>query len=291
MVREYNSGKFIHLPCPLACTSLSSLMFANYLALFWLHPEFYSHSVANSLIFFHDDGQKKLKIMELNRDELFLIFTWPLMLGTPALHVLVFLVLPNGPNFIYYNIPESMKNGWTMLGCGVLEGYVLTLESKGRNKSKEFRQQTLDQELKRCQVVQLRLKIFNETNRNLQCLHNIWYFQESILLGYFGIRIMLEDLVLGGSFLSLGLFASAVYIFTYEPAFGIPDKIEEYKSSLKELASLCQDKARLAMSMMTVNSVQRTGIKVGKVLTLNRLTPMLFVDFVVQNVVSLLLAY
>ncbi|CAG7728946.1 unnamed protein product [Allacma fusca] len=173
------------------------------------------------------------------------------MLGTPVLHALIFLILPSGPNFIYYNVPDSMKNFLTYLRCGVLEGYVVTLwmsmrflvvgtnmltfhvilaemaagmkaigESTSKKRSKEFRQQTLDQELKRCQVVQLRLKIFNETNRNLQCLHNIWYFKESILLGYFGIRITLEDLLLGGSFLGLSIFASAVstYLRTSPPS-------------------------------------------------------------------------
>ncbi|CAG7722147.1 unnamed protein product [Allacma fusca] len=163
-----------------------------------------------------------------------------------------------------------------------------SLESR---KGRERLQKILHKEWTTCRKIQLNLRIFNASNSNLQIAQILWYFCEAILLGYSGVRLIREDIVLGLLFVVIGLNAVAFYIFTYEPAFGIPDMMEEFKSQLLELASLCEKDRELAVACKRVKSVQSIGIKAGNAMAMHRSSPLIFVDFVVQNIVALLLAY
>ncbi|CAG7693444.1 unnamed protein product [Allacma fusca] len=236
--------------------------------------------------------------------------------------MLIFLIIPSGPNFLYYNVPENMKSPLALSAFAVLEMYLLTfwmsmglftvgthvltfhvvltqLESGMRairnclanTKSRECRRQTLAEEWTRCRKVQLNLRIFNESNQNLQCVQILFYFSEGIVLGYFGIRLILMDVVLGACFLGLSVISAGFYILTYEPAFGIPSKIDALKSKIRELACLCDKDRELAVALKRVNSVQCIGVKAGKVTVMHKLSPVIFVDFLVQNVLALLIAY
>ncbi|CAG7829017.1 unnamed protein product [Allacma fusca] len=163
---------------------------------------------------------------------------------------------------------------------------------RNKNLQKQQGHQVLQQEWKRCREVQLTLRIFNESNCYLQCVQNLWYFYESILLGYFGIRIMLDDIVLGLSFLGLGVLSATFFILMYRRAFVIPVKIEEHKTRIKELVILCgTDNATVDILVRNVDSVKSIGIQVGHYMTMHRLSAVMFVDFVSQNILSLLLAY
>ncbi|CAG7786461.1 unnamed protein product, partial [Allacma fusca] len=127
IIQGYESSSFPHLPCPLACTGLSLLMLSDYIVMFWVHPEFYMNFITVCFKYFPDDGKKIPNIFEKSLDELFTIFIWPLLVAVPGLHLVIFAIMPNGPNFIFYNLPESWKNPLSMLGCAALEGYLLTI--------------------------------------------------------------------------------------------------------------------------------------------------------------------
>ncbi|CAG7817864.1 unnamed protein product, partial [Allacma fusca] len=100
---------FVNLPCPISCMNFATLVLSNYVVMFWVHPEFYLNCIAVCFEFFPDDGEKNIKLTKLSCYELFAIFIGPLLAGMPVLHVLIFLVIPDGTNFLYYNVPESLK--------------------------------------------------------------------------------------------------------------------------------------------------------------------------------------
>ncbi|CAG7829882.1 unnamed protein product [Allacma fusca] len=102
---------------------------------------------------------------------------------------------------------------------------------------------------------------------------------------------MLVDTILGSSFLAIGVIAAVFHILVYEPAFGIPTKMEQFKFKMKELACHCQNNMELALTTKRVNSVQCIGVKVGKMAVMKRLFPLVFVHFVVQNMLALLITY
>ncbi|CAG7821453.1 unnamed protein product [Allacma fusca] len=105
------------------------------------------------------------------------------------------------------------------------------------------------------------------------------------------MRLILLDFILGASFLVIALNSAAFYILIYQPAFGIPAKIEEFKCKLKELACISGNNVELAMTLKRVNSVQCIGVKVGKMTIMHRLSLVIFIDAVVQNVLALLITY
>ncbi|CAG7816086.1 unnamed protein product, partial [Allacma fusca] len=267
----------------------------------WVHPEFYLYAIPSCYDGFPDDGQKSLKLRELSLHELFAIFICPLIFAVPVLHVLIFLVIPTGPSFIYNYVPEHLRNPLAMSGSAVMELYFVTfwmstsfftiathvltfhmtlgqLNSGIRatsnciqtRKGREQLQEILRKEWTTCRKIQLNLRIFNASNSNIQSIVMTWYFYESILLGYSGVRLISEDIVLGLIFVAIGIIAAVFYIYTYEPAFGIPDKMEEFKSQLLELASICEKDKELAVACKRVKSVQSSGIKAGNAMVLHR---------------------
>ncbi|CAG7717394.1 unnamed protein product, partial [Allacma fusca] len=269
-----------------------------------------------------NDGLKILNLRELSRYELFAVSVWPLCLSVSVLHVIIFLIIPSRSNFIYYNVPENLKNPVTMIGCAILEFYLMTfmlsmgllllgvhlltfhmvliqLETGMKTMNHcitatrlpQRLKETIHDEWERCRKIQLHLRIFNESNNKLQCVHVLFYFESCILMSYFGIRLILVDALFGTPFLVLGIIAAVFHVLVYEPAFGISSKMEEFKSKMTELACYCQNMAELALTKKRVNSVQCVGIKVGKITVIHRLFPLVFGHFVVQNVLALLITY
>ncbi|CAG7682462.1 unnamed protein product [Allacma fusca] len=102
---------------------------------------------------------------------------------------------------------------------------------------------------------------------------------------------MLVDAILGSIFFAIGVITAAFHILVYEPAFGIPDKMKQFKSKMTELACYCQNDVELVLTKKRVNSVQCVGIKVGKITVIHRLFSLVFGHFVVQNVLALLITY
>ncbi|CAG7721245.1 unnamed protein product [Allacma fusca] len=275
---------FALLACPFACAGMSMTLLIEYVILFWVHPEFYLYAIPSCYDGFPDDGQKSLNLRELSFHELFATIIRPLVLAVPVLHVLIFLVIPTGPSFLYNYVPEHLKNPLTMSGSAVVEFYFMTFwmsmglftvsthvltfhnmiltqlksgirtmgDSLQTKKGRKQLQEALRKQWTTCRKIQLNSRIFNASNCNLQSMQIIWYFYECILLGYSGVRLFREDIVLGLFFVILSLIGAAFYIFTYEPAFGIPDMMEEFKSQLLELASICEKDRELAVACKRV---------------------------------------
>ena len=137
-------------------------------------------------------------------------------------------------------------------------------------------------------VVQLLVNLFNVGHQNVTYCIKLLCIAGSIVNGYGAIVHGREDVV----FL---LFTSCVtfdlvlfYALVYEKAFAIPDGFERVKQALTYEIQVMQNGRRKKILGKQLKAVRSVGLKVGDFHVLERESTPVFVDYVLRNIVNLL---
>ncbi|CAG7722111.1 unnamed protein product [Allacma fusca] len=125
-VFKYDSKDIDQLPCPVLCTLTSSVcLYLNY-HFFWSSHRTLFLALGNALLDLLKDGEKRQNLATYNRSESLAVFLSNFILGSPAIHLGLFLISSEGYNFIYYNLPDFLKTFWTSyVVCAVVEFIVV----------------------------------------------------------------------------------------------------------------------------------------------------------------------
>ena len=137
-------------------------------------------------------------------------------------------------------------------------------------------------------VVQLMVSLFNVGHGNVTYCIKLLCITASIVNGYSAIAHGREDVL----FL---LFASCVtcdmvcfYAFMYEKAFAIPDGFERVKRALIFQTQGLRNTGLRKIIRKQLGSLPPVGLKVGDFHMLQRESTPIFVDYVLRNIVNLL---
>ena len=140
-------------------------------------------------------------------------------------------------------------------------------------------------------VIQLVVNMFNGGHRNIIYCLKLLCITVSVVNGYGAIAHGGKDVV----FL---LFTSCCtvdlvffYAFVYDKAFGIPDGLERVRRALTlELRQMRDAKFR-RMIQKRLLSIPSVGLKVGDFHMMERESTPIFVDYVLRNIVNLLMTF
>ena len=148
-----------------------------------------------------------------------------------------------------------------------------------------------DRIIRQIQVVQLVLNLFNVGHRNITYIIKLACIMVAVVNGYGAITHGAEDIV----FL---LFTSCMtcnfvffYAFVYEKAFAIPDGLERVKRALTAEIQAMRHTPLKKIRRKQVEAVPLVGIKVGDFHMLERESIPIFVHFVLENIVNLLVSH
>ncbi|CAG7730708.1 unnamed protein product [Allacma fusca] len=312
----------MQLACPVACIGLSLMAMTAHTCMFFVRPQFYIHGFNRILDYLRGIG-RQCQTTARPRHELFAIFMVHLNVFMPVAHTMSFLCFPEGPNFIYYNVPEEKKTPLVFIACASFEFYIFGLWSvtgafllfigvlnihmsleqmnEGIVDTKSISLQgikgaeafaLIEKQCKNCRELQLAIQEVNRAYSFLVFVARIYFLYECILCSFSGIRMFNDSVGLGISFLIFALNSMIMYVLTFERAFKIPVKMEEYKLSIKESAGVCLGGGFLtSVIFRMVDSIPCVAIKVGSFNSMERASPIIFFHFIVSGVVNLLLAF
>ena len=85
--------------------------------------------------------------------------------------------------------------------------------------------------------------------------------------------------------------AVLIYTLVYEKAFGIPAQVENVKTLLKLQGIKYGNRAQRKLLSRRVDSIPAMGVKVGEFHVLERTSTPEFLDYVLSNIVNMLVAY
>ena len=144
--------------------------------------------------------------------------------------------------------------------------------------------------------LQLYVRILNVVNRNIIFTWKLVCIGVSIMCGYAGIAHFKDHPIFGLMYYVIFLDASLVYIVIYEKAFKVPALFKQAVNA--ELTKLGPGNGR-AMSrtvnskalMKQFRSIPSMAIKVGRFHSLERNSTPAFLDFVLRNIVGMLMAF
>ncbi|CAG7730709.1 unnamed protein product [Allacma fusca] len=310
------------LACPVGCIGLSFMAITAHICMFFVRPQFYIHGFNRILDYLSGIGIYK-HTQARPRHEWFAIFIVQLNAFMPVAHLMVFLGFPDATNFVYYNVPEERKTPLVFMACASVELYVFGLWSvtaafllfigvlnihmsleqmddgivnsksicfKGIKGDEAFA--LIEKQYKNCRELQLAIQEVNRAYSFLVLVARIYFLYECILCSFSGLRMWNVASLVGLSFLLFGLNSTAMYVLTFERAFKIPLKMEEYKLSIKESAGVCLGGGSLiSVVSRMVDSIPCVAIKVGPFNSMERASPIIFFHFVVSGIVNLLLAF
>ena len=139
-------------------------------------------------------------------------------------------------------------------------------------------------------TVQLLVTLFNAGHRNVIQCFKLLCIGVATVNGYASIAHSGENLIYG--FMSSCVTCNTIflYAFVYEKAFAIPTGLQNLKGKLK--MSLVRRYGRnlsITKAMeMQINSIPAIGLRVGDFHLMERVSTPVFMDYVVRNVVNLL---
>ena len=145
--------------------------------------------------------------------------------------------------------------------------------------------------LKALRCLQLYVGQLNIVNQNLIFTWKLLCLFMSIVCGYAAIAHFKDYTIFGVMYYALFLDASLIYTLLYEKALRVPALFKESKVQLRFCAKRIKVRAERDLLERQALSVPPVGIKVGSFHVLERTSTPVFVNFVLNNVVSMLVVY
>ena len=155
---------------------------------------------------------------------------------------------------------------------------------------KEYTYDAAMMDVKRLRNLQLYVKWFNKAHCYLIFLLKLCAITLCILNGYAAIAHFSEHPVFGTTYYAMLLDMSLLYSIVYEKAFQIPSQFTQAVQEI--LVHLPKGRNRKGQAVAKqLRSISKLGIKVGEFHTFERASTPVFIDFVITNVVNMLMAH
>ena len=134
------------------------------------------------------------------------------------------------------------------------------------------------------------VNLFNTGHRNIVYVIKLHCIAGSTMNGYAALAHGWKTPVFGC--LAFCVFCDLMFLygFVYEKAFAIPEGFGKVKWNLKMRMRLWRTGRTAKMVNMQVKSNPDVGIKVGDFHTLERVSTPVFIDYVVRNIVNILVS-
>ena len=154
----------------------------------------------------------------------------------------------------------------------------------------------LEQTYNALRCLQLYVQLVNILNRNLIFTWKLVGVGVSIIAGYAAIAHFKDHLVFGLMYYVIFFDTSLSYILIYGKAFKTPALFKQAVHFALEIVGAEQDRKilkaiKLKVLARQLRSIPEMGIKVGEFHTLERTSTPVFVDYVVKNIASMLVAF
>ena len=142
---------------------------------------------------------------------------------------------------------------------------------------------------KKCRQLQLFLSFFNKINATFLYSLKLVALFIAVSHGYFAIKYFDRNAFLGMYNLYLCVNAQVAYGLTFKRAFGIPEGVKDCR---KEILERCEGgkSGRTVYVAKAVASIPAIGVKVGSFHEVERNSTLMFINFVVSQMVGLLIA-
>ena len=137
--------------------------------------------------------------------------------------------------------------------------------------------------------IQLLVNLFNMGHKNVVYFIKLYSIAGATINGYAAVKYHGENPMFG--VMTFCIFGNLVFMygFMYEKAFAIPDGLINAKRNVRlRIQMYGRQRMTVKMAKMQVESVRAVGIKVGDFHTMERASTPMFIDYVIRNVVSLL---
>lgn len=144
-------------------------------------------------------------------------------------------------------------------------------------------------DVKRLRNLQLHLQFFNEAHCYIIFVLKLICISLCIINGYAAIAHFSEHPVLGIMYCVVSVNVSILYTVVYDKAFGV--KIRFGQTAKCMLLRLQQHGNGKTVAVRFLKSISLVGIKVGEFHMLERASTPIFIDYVVINIVNMLMAY
>ena len=170
--------------------------------------------------------------------------------------------------------------------------FQLLLESLENNtRSQPSGMARIQNSLKALRCVQLYVTILNIVNQNVIFTLKLLCLFLSIVCGYATIAHFNEYPIFGVMYFVLFVDASLIYMILYETAFKVPALFEQAKVQLRLRARAVYGRPERNVLDRQIMSIPPVGVKVGNFHMLERTSTPVFLDFVLTNIVSMLVVY
>lgn len=138
--------------------------------------------------------------------------------------------------------------------------------------------------------IQLLINMFNTGHRHVIYNVKLFCITAVTLNGYAAIAHIGNHPVFGLISFCVAFDLLCLYAFVYAKAFAIPDGLESLKRELRMRTGLADGRSRRARRAldMQIKSIPQFGLKVGDFHMLERVSTPVFIDYVVKNIVNLL---
>ena len=144
--------------------------------------------------------------------------------------------------------------------------------------------------IRQIHVVQLLVNLFNVGHRNITYCIKLICISESVVNGYGTIAHGREDMVFLLMASSITFDLVFLYAFVYEKAFAIPDSLERVRRELMVKIQGMGNASLKKVNRRELKAVPLVGLKVGDFHMLERESTPMFVDYVLRNIVNLLVS-
>ena len=152
-------------------------------------------------------------------------------------------------------------------------------------------------QLKSIRSLQLHLTLINIANHHVIFAFKLLAIGVCVTNGYAAaVAHVQEYLVFGLMYSVLFVDLAVSYIIVYEKAFAVPKLFDEavtqicHRLALRRVRSICYCMEERVLERQ-FRAVRRVGVKIGDFHTLERTSSPIFVDFVLKNVVNMLVIF
>ena len=140
--------------------------------------------------------------------------------------------------------------------------------------------------------LELYVILFNMVHRYFIFTWKLQCISVSIILGCAAIVHLQDHVVFGVMYYVVFVDAAAIYALVYQKAFAVPDSFGNTIQKVLERIRMDQPRGTWRSVMeKRLRSIPLVGIKVGSFNTLERISTAVFLDFVMRNIVGMLVMY
>ena len=141
----------------------------------------------------------------------------------------------------------------------------------------------------------IEIDLFNEIFSTIIYGLKLYFLTISTVNLFFGIKLLQAGNPIWIACMSLGMYNLLLFVILYDKAFAIPQNIQDLKDQIllrtMQAQQLREDLDSRQCIKKSLSSIRNRSIRVARFGTLERVSTPIFVDFVTNQVISLLVSF